>query len=401
LTESYPEFVRSGLIEVISGRVVGLEKGNGNFVSATVKHGEEQFRLDDVAAVIYATGYTPIPALDMLDGATKAAISYDTSSMRLPMVLDQWQTMSREAPSVSFIGFYEGPYWPMMEMQARLTAQRWISNHVAEKKYYEVDEELHKMRQAMKDRDPDVPQFWFNDYLGYLDDIAKDLGAGRNDNAFKEREGCTSPARYSFENMDKDQAGLVMDELYQTWQDCNMNGRFVPRGAFRALQGNWNIDRRIESAIPTFPSGTLSGTASFHPRLPTPDKTGKSFDLEYLYIESGTFTLSTGHTMPATRRYVYRYSENDDTLSIWFVKPDNALEVDYLFHNLEFVKPDEARNAGALVAKADHLCVEDMYWTEYRLPMKGVALQEFEVKHTVKGPDKDYVATTKYGRPFK
>ena len=401
LTESYPEYVRSGLIEIISGRVTGLDAEDGAYASATIKTEGEELRLDDVAAVIYATGYTPIPALDVLDEATKRAIGYDPTSMRLPMILEQWQTMNKDAPAVSFIGFYEGPYWPMMEMQARLTAHRWLSDDVAQIKSYETSDDLRKMRQAMKDRAVDVPQFWFNDYLGYLDDIADELGLERNHQGFNERQGCSSPARFVSEKTDRTEADSIMNELRQVWRECTVNGRFVPRAAFRALQGNWNIERQIKSAISTFPSGTFSGTASFQPRVPTPDKTGKHFDLEYIYVESGTFTTSTGYTMTASRRYVYRYSEAEDTLSIWFVKPENNLEVDYLFHNLDFVKPEEARKTGALIAKADHLCVEDMYWTEYRLPMKGIALREFEIKHTVKGPDKDYVATTRYERPAK
>ena len=234
-----------------------------------------------------------------------------------------------------------------------------------------------------------------------MEDVAKDLELQRNDLLFDEREGCPSPARYLSQTTDTTESNSIMKELNQIWHDCTANGKYVPRASFRALHGDWYISRHIESAIPTFPSGTLEGTASFHPRFPTSDKSGKSFDLEYLYTESGTFTTSTGHILTASRRYVYRYSEADDTLSVWFVKPDNDLEVDYLFHKLLFVKPEDARKAGASIAKADHLCVEDMYWTEYRLPIKGIALREFDIKHTVKGPGKDYVANTKYQRPRK
>ena len=401
LTESYAEFVRSGLIEAISGRVIGLDSGKDGCATAIVKNDGEEVRFDDIAAVIYATGYTPCPALDLLDDRTKAAVRYDPKSMRLPMILEQWQTMSKEAPNVSFLGFYEGPYWPMMEMQARLTADRWLSSLTVPRKSYESEEELLQLRQGMRDRWLDVPQFWFNDYLGYVEDIANELKLSRNDCGFAEREGCPSPARYLTGHTNQAEANAIMEELHQLWHDCTVKGRYVPRAAFRALHGHWNIRRTIESALPTFPSGTLDGTASFHPRFPTADKSGKIFDLEYLYIESGTFTMSSGHSMTASRRYVYRYSEVDDRLSVWFVKPDSDLEVDYLFHDLKFVKPAEARGAGALMAEADHLCVEDMYWTKYRLPMKGVSLKDFEIKHTVKGPSKDYIATTEYKRPKK
>ncbi|KAK3052215.1 hypothetical protein LTR09_006807 [Extremus antarcticus] len=397
LSESYPEYVRSGLIEVVPGRVKALPAGEGSTVSATIaQHGEES-SLADVAAVIYATGYTPIPALDMLDQTTKEAIKYDSASLRLPMILEQWQTTTKETPNISFLGFYEGPYWPMMEMQARLTAHRWLSGGMSDQRWYEAQDGLLSLRHSMQEKAHDVPQFWFSDYLGYLEDIAVELGLNKNHRSFGEREGCISPARFLSSTTNKAEADSIMDALHHEWHACILNGKYVARAAFRAMHGTWNISRRIQSPLSTYPSGTLEGTASFHPRLPT----AKPFDLEYLYIESGTFTTTTGFTMTASRRYIYRYSEATDTLSIWFVKPDNPLRVDYLFHDLAFVKPAEARKAGACIAKADHLCVKDMYWTEYRLPLKGIALREFEIKHTVKGPDKNYIATASYTRQSK
>jgi hypothetical protein len=234
-----------------------------------------------------------------------------------------------------------------------------------------------------------------------MEEMASYLQLTRNDGLFGEREGCVSPARYLSKDSDAAQSEAIMRDLHETWLACREEGRYVPRAAFRALQGNWAIRRTIKSALPSFPSGTLDGTASFHPRFPTKDKSGKSFDLEYLYIESGTLVLSNGATMNARRRYVYRYSEAEDRLSVWFVKPDNDLEVDYLFHDLGFIKPAEAVKEGACVARADHLCVEDMYWTQYRFPFKGISLLEFENTHTVRGPSKDYVATTSFRRPAK
>lgn len=207
-----------------------------------------------------------------------------------------------------------------------------------------------------------------------------------------------SPARYLSADTDKSASDSILLDLHKTWTACKQ-GKYVARAAFRALQGNWKLNRTIKSALPSFPSGTLEGQASFHLRTPTWNKTGQTFDFEYLYIESGTLLLSNGVSMNARRRYVYRYSEADDQLSVWFVKPDNELEVDYLFHNMTFVKPDEAAKRGACVAKADHLCVADMYDTEYRLPFKGISLLEFETRHAVKGPSKDYVMLTSYRRP--
>ena len=57
---------------------------------------------------MYATGYSPIPALEILDETTRKAIHYDPNSMRLPVILEQWQTMGSAVPDIAFHGFYEG-----------------------------------------------------------------------------------------------------------------------------------------------------------------------------------------------------------------------------------------------------------------------------------------------------
>ncbi|KAK0282424.1 hypothetical protein LTR35_006891 [Friedmanniomyces endolithicus] len=400
LSQTYSEFVRSGLIEVKAGSVVSISQATDGEVTATVEHGDEHSTFEDIGAVIYATGYTPSSALDFLPGDVKKALQYDPSSARLPLILDQWQTTSTAVPDVAFLGFYEGPYWGIIEMQAQLIADRWVNKRIpAPQRSYEEDHKLIRLREAMQEKALDVPQYWFGDYLGYMEDIASHLQLSRNDAAFAEREGCTSPARYVSAQTDKLQADAIMRDLHKTWRDCIDDGRFVARAALRAMQGNWNISRKIESKDPAY-SGTLQGQASFHPRFPTADKSSRVADLEFVYVESGDFASSaTGLTMSARRRYVYRYSEADDQLSVWFVKPDKDLEVDYLFHDLTFVPPAEARKAGACIAKADHLCVDDMYWTQYTLPMEAIVLRKFEIKHMVKGPQKNYVATTQFRRP--
>lgn len=387
LTETYSEFVRSGLIDVVKGRVESLTP-SGATVSAILEGSDS--RIDDIGAVLYATGYSPIPALDFLDAETQKALHYDANSMRLPMILDQWQTSASSVPNLAFHGFYEGPYWGVMEMQARVTAQRWLGNPVAEQRSYETADKLLALRQAMADKSLEVPQYWLGDYLGYMEEIAFALNLRRNDGKFAEREGISTPARYLFEGDDQAEAVKTMADTFHEWHACH-EGRYVPRAAFRALHGKWSLHRTIDSRNSIYPSGQLTGEAHFHPRTPTAD-----FDLEYVYVESGTFKTNTGATMNASRRYVYRYSEARDELSVWFVKPDSDLEADYLFHNLSFSSTQEG-----IVAQADHLCVKDMYKTTYKLPLKGIALQDFVIEHEVHGPEKNYTATSRYVRPTK
>ena len=411
LSESYPEFVRSGLIEVRAGRVTSIAADANDETSATTTLGETKNTIGDIGAVVYATGYSPATALGMLTTNEKEALHYDQTSMRLPLILEQWQTTAKPSSSnLALIGFYEGPYWPMMEMQARLTASRWLNNAKPHHptKPQEETQKLLELREAMQARAPDIPQYWFGDYLGYMEELARDLQLRRNDAPFaSEREGPVSPARYLAPTDEEPEALKIMAAMHKTWTSCRDQGAHVPRAVFRALHGNWTLHRRITSSSKgALPSGVFSGTAQFLPRFPTPDKSGAKFDSEYLYIEAGTFTPSStagaaAQPMTASRRYVYRYSEAKDRMSVWFVRPDANLEVDYLFHDVSFAAPAESSEECACVAEADHLCVQDMYETKYRFPMKGIALRAFQVTHTVKGPGKDYVARSEFRREAK
>jgi len=134
----------------------------------------------------------------------------------------------------------------MMEMQARLTADRWLHEvPPATKRPYEDPEKLVQLRAAMQQKGLDVPQYWFGDYLGYIEDIASHLQLQRNNGLFAEREGCPSPARYSTAKTDEVQAAnAIMSDLHDLWHDCVDNGRFVARAALRAMHGDWEISRR-------------------------------------------------------------------------------------------------------------------------------------------------------------
>lgn len=401
LSESYPEYVRSGLIEVLAGRVSEITERDDGASTAFVTKDGSTADIENIGAVVYATGYSPEAALQLLHPQLRESMQYDPDSMRLPLILEQWQTSTQRHDNMALIGFYEGPYWPMMEMQVRLITARWFDEKTIPQKPQEEAEKLLELRKAMQERQFDVPQYWFGDYLGYLEELSSELQLRRNDGPFAEREGAVSPARYLAPADDKVEADKIMTDMHQVWTACREEGKYIPRAVFRALHGAWTLHRRITSTKGAYPSGVFSGTASFHPRFPTADKSGQTFDLEYLYIESGTFTPTCGQPIQASRRYVYRYSEPQDRLSVWFVKPDANLEVDYLFHDLAFVPPAEAKEEGACVARSSHLCVDDMYHTDYRFPLKGISLHYFQVKHTVKGPGKDYVALAEYRRERK
>jgi hypothetical protein len=146
--------------------------------------------------------------------------------------------------------------------------------------------------------------------------------------------------------------------------------------------------------------------------------------LEYLYIEDGEFTAAgTNMRFRATRRYVWRYDEAGDKLSVWFARTDDPARADYLFHDLEFIPPpslaEDADHANQMQdnvkeiqqkhkhsesrgdgwrAKASHLCIEDLYDVHYEFFFKAVNLREWRLGYSVHGPKKDYTIDGFYRR---
>lgn len=167
---------------------------------------------------------------------------------------------------------------------------------------------------------------------------------------------------------------------------------------FIALEGSWKIFRNLDSAAPTYPSGSFEGTAIFEKRPPTNPK----FEAEYLYLEDGKLTTQQGLSLVATRRYVYRLQKDTHAISSWFVKPDDRSTVDYLFHELNFseIDGDQSKigNIGNLVANGHHLCIDDDYRAEYGFLAREGTLAGWSLKYTVKGPKKDYIADAEYAR---
>ncbi|OBT79023.1 hypothetical protein VF21_02488 [Pseudogymnoascus sp. 05NY08] len=361
LSERYAEFVRSGLIIPVAGRVS---------VANTP--------IPNIGASVVANGYTPTAALSFLSPATKQALEYDETSTRLPILLQNYQTLHPAVPDLGFIGFYEGPYWGVMEMQARLLAARWSGGVEIPIYPDESLDHLRSLRQAMKDHRPDIPQYWFSDYIGYLSEISSALGLARSDSPFPDAgTGPISPSSYLANTDAHEEAIATMAELKSTLDACT-KGKFRARAAFRALQGVWHVERWVERKGSSTPSGSFVGTGTFHPRAPT----GEEVDMEYLYIEEGDVRLPSGQAESSSRREVFRYVEKTDRLSVWVVDPGDGVVV-YCAHELEFC--EVGCGEGRCMARAMGLRKEDDYRTEYCFEFRGVALGGVEVVHEVEG----------------
>ena len=134
---------------------------------------------------------------------------------------------------------------------------------------------------------------------------------------------------------------------------------------FEGLLGEWSLERQIPGR------GSMKGRARF-----TLLDAGSA-----LYEESGELCLEGGQTLHSRQSYVYE--KRQDGFAVRFA------DTRKLFHVMRFVASGDD-----LVAEARHLCVNDLYVSGYMVRSDG----SFEVRHEVRGPQKDYVIRTLYQR---
>jgi hypothetical protein len=387
VSDNYTEFVRSSLIQVHRGRVTAASTNHSNGI--VVEDEGQEHRLEDVAAIIFATGFEASPSIDFLPKELLQILQFDPCCGEFPLALNVHSTINHSLPTLGFVGFYRSPYWGVMEMQARFLGKLW-SGDVQAAKALKEDTTLEKMLELRTtDR---LAQFPMGDYAYLMESFSEALGIHRVEPG-EGRTGIVLPARYlpdTAGEISRHEAKTALSIIEKTFSDSAEKGKFIARAIFCAMQGDWKLERSLKSSIATYPSGNFSGTAKFLPRDPTDEEA----NMEYLYLEEGDFVMEQGMEFRANRRYVHRYTESTDTLGVWFVKPDNKT-VDYLFHELKILLPEKG---SGWRASAHHLCVKDTYDVEYEFRFKGVGLDEWRLKYSVKGPSKDYRIESVYRR---
>ncbi|KAK4214813.1 hypothetical protein QBC37DRAFT_143206 [Rhypophila decipiens] len=426
VSDYYMEFVRSGLITVSRGKFEYLCGRDVRISSAEVDE------ITDVAAVVLATGFPALPSIAWMPPTLLEALSV-SDDQNSPIALAFHGTHHPSVPGLGFVGFYRAPYWGVMEMQARFLSVLWAAGGPASPSLppfmaaaLKADTSIER---AISLRgDPRASQFPMGDYPWLMQEFAAALGLKRYPQAGKiptlpssgKEMDILTPARYPFEILNAEQETEIVSSLVQTgstaWEALTA-GKFMARAVFRSLAGRWKLEREIVSALPSHPSGHFSGTADFFLREATREgrdieydtlhRAGEHQGLEYLYVEDGQFRASNGLTFSAKRRYIWRYDERKDKLSVWFVKVNKPKMADYLFHEVLFKVPaaDDEGGKGSgsgsergLCARADHLCEQDFYDVDYAFNFQAVNLKDWLLGYRVKGPKKDYTIAGVYTR---
>ncbi|KAL9122184.1 MAG: hypothetical protein Q9187_001265 [Circinaria calcarea] len=402
VNESYVEFVRSGAIVPKIGRLLKLAtqqaitspRNDLDFLCATVANFSDAIQIEDVAAVVYATGYTASAALSFLPDEVKTHLGFDAAYPRLPLLLESdFLTRTAAISDLAFIGFSNGPYWGVMEMQARVTARRWAfdmelgADERRKQDSANIISCMHDFRRAMANEKSAVPQNLFGDYVGLMEQASRELDLERNDLSWGEREGPICPSRYTDAGTDQKEAQKTMASLQQVMEKALHQGLFVARAAFRALQGNWKTQclGRQDPQSPALLNQNLTVMASFHPRIPTdPD-----FDFEYLYIEKCMSVADAGDPGAVSRSLVYRYSEALDKMGVWSVKDDDgnmtAGNLDYLVDfDLADGKPPTKKTWSAIGRNTDGV---DTVSSTYTFHFSGAALHKFSIETKIGNTD--------------
>lgn len=435
VSDTYLEHVRSGAITLSKGKLASVNERTATITSMD----EEPSSINDVVAVVLATGFSAAESLAFFPDAVKQALHFDARDTHQHIALAFHSTHHPAVARLAFVGFYRSPYWGVIEMQARLATALFVSDSDSQSSqsvssptsgsWVDPTPEWPQLAEALAaDRsiertlalraDPQrASQFPMGDYLYLMHSFGEALGVRRRGVEGEDKKALSTahvsmdvvtPAHYVSDDHNSEVSAEDQKDMETSLAHTRSmvaaglhDGRFVARAVFRSLQGTWRLDRQLTSRLPSHPSGRFLGTAEFRLRAGTKD--GLSTDTtevedEYLYVEDGTFTAANGGpSFRATRRYVWRYNARDDRLSVWFARTDDAARADYLFHELEFSAPPQ----GGWTATAGHLCIQDFYDVQYQFSFAGVNVTDWRLQYAVRGPKKDYTIAGTYRRPQK
>ncbi|CAI7573627.1 unnamed protein product [Penicillium glandicola] len=306
----YAEFVRCGAIQTSMGRVTSIHSDSDNKQSSIQYEGPDGTTktIENVAAIIMATGFTPYKSLSLLPEEVLTTLEYSKTDPFSPLILDKGGTVRSEIPDVGFVGFYRGPYWGVMEMQARFLGKLWCGENNGA--LCETDNQKQSLR-SLRLAHPDLArgQFPMGDYVGLMELFAKDLDISRSAlQAGDSRSGPAVPARYLYGDIPTPGANTEAERTLHALGDALIPDHEVAQKAaasaiFRALHGSWKSYKQTASATG---HKTYSGTLAFYPRYPT----SPAYDREYVCVEK--CVDSTGreqHAQDNNVRFIMRLAE--------------------------------------------------------------------------------------------
>lgn len=283
MTESYDKFVRSGVIKPVVGRYTGISE-EGAVRVAAAEHCElsSDQVLDGVDTIIFATGFTPWPALKkMLAPEILRRMGFepeetDVSPHRVHRCLYKQNIHPNLGKHIGFMGLMPRPFWGAMEIQGR-----WLASMFSGKMPWPTPDEISDFAKgpewlAAQGRvDDAVLLRGEGAYLDVISDLSKKMKlapfeiAIAGDHAPKTFVPAHLPAFSPSNNGALEHSQNAISILHRVLAEDAVSPENISRAVFAELQGRWAITRTLSSKLPGFPDGDFIGTAEFHPRLPT------------------------------------------------------------------------------------------------------------------------------------
>lgn len=385
LGDVYPQFVASRVIRPILGHLTAVKKDSTSGESAvtgTVRLGDRQGerRIENVVAVIDATGFSTTIPLSILSPTIKTSMNFSNCSRAPLHITTSCLTQHPSLPSLGIMG-YQGAHWGVFEMQARTLAHRWLRSpipYLSEEEQGEAEKigkYIDELRDAVREnRTWQVPQNPFGDYLGLLEQAGRELGLQRLNLGCTKTSGLVCAARFIDHGSEvaKGEAFKSISCLENVTNRGEEEGLFIARVAFHGLLGEWiSAHRDAAGQIRTL-------QWSFHARLPTDSK----FGWEYLVVGREGVCRDK-----EALRWVYRYDETLDEFSIWSVDARDMLSAERKVYWLDFSRT-ERHGKDTAVASGVRGAVEDEEReegeggedVEFRFMFAGVSLETFTLE---------------------
>ncbi|KAL4899547.1 hypothetical protein BDW74DRAFT_183654 [Aspergillus multicolor] len=350
ISDHYAEFVRSGAIKTITGRVcsVSSETGSGTI---NIETSDGTLPLVDVASIVMATGFKPSESLSFLPQDVLSTLEYSKEDHFLPLILDSMSSAHSDIPDLGFVGFYRGAFWGPAEFHAQSLAQAWAAVNLESEMpmFLSVEEERERTAERQQVRHfrnfrPTAlrGQFPLGDYVGLMEALARRLKRGKlplemcSDRGVQPA-GPVIPAQYAPIDRGASLEGssncLVRNEVETTMEALkSILGAEPSRvsvgtvaAIFRAWHGQWIFERVAADADGEEVSS--SGKTIFQPRYPS----SPGYDAEYLYEE-----LTHDKPTKKVAKLVYRHcdtskSPGESGIRIWSVdegsSPNSAAEL--------------------------------------------------------------------------
>ncbi|KAH8426065.1 uncharacterized protein LDX57_003806 [Aspergillus melleus] len=391
--DDYAEYVRSESIRTTIGQVsvvhvsetgkarIDIMSADGNTTS-----------LDDVAAIVTATGFTPFSSLDFLPADVLTTLEYSATDVFFPIVLDGKGSTNAQLPDIGFVGFYRGPYWGVMEMQARNVAESWFRSESGSElsSSTEAIERKRQERETVREfrNAGSTLQFPMGDYVGLMESFARDVRVSRSPLDTGEWPGPVIPARYMNENCKEDEsmnreAQTTVDSLREIlFPEPGSSSLAMASATFRALHGAWRFTRTSVN------EDRVSGTMTFHPRYPS----SEGYEKEYICEERL-------ESSDKTARSIYRLAREGSSphIGIWGVDlAEDPNSASRFSHGFSLAPAQLDKDSGNFVvhATADADGQNSRY--EYAFQLDGVTIPSWTC--TATGTNGSTKTTTVYTR---